>query len=89
MCVHASVMFDSFVTPWTIAHQAPLSMEFSRQEYWSGLPFPPPGDILDPGMEPETLVSCALQADCSPLSHWGSPKHETALKMSPGSILNY
>ena len=37
-----------FVTPWTVAHQAPPSMEFSRKEYWSGLPFPPPGDLLDP-----------------------------------------
>ena len=44
-------MSDS-ATPWTAAHQAPLSMEFSRQEYWSGLPFPPPGDLPDPGIEP-------------------------------------
>ena len=44
-----SVMSDS-VTPWTVAHQAPLSMGFSRQEYRSELPFPPPGDLLDPGM---------------------------------------
>ena len=42
--------------------QAPLSMEFSRQEYWSRLPFPPPGDIPDPGIEPESLVSPALAA---------------------------
>ena len=41
-----------FETPWTVAHQAPLSMGFSRQEYWSGLPFPSPRDLLDPGMEP-------------------------------------
>ena len=41
-----------FVTPWTVAPQAPLSMEFSRQEYWSGLPFPSPGDLLDPEIEP-------------------------------------
>ena len=40
------------VTLWTVAHQAPLSMGFSRQEYWSGLPFPSPGDLLDPGIEP-------------------------------------
>ena len=39
-------------TPWTVAHQASLSMEFSRQEYWSGLPFPSPGDLPDPGMGP-------------------------------------
>ena len=44
-------MSDS-ATPWTIARQAPLSMEFSRQEFWSGLPFPSPGDLPDPGIEP-------------------------------------
>ena len=49
-----------FVTPWTVAYQAPLSMEFSKQEYWSGLLFPPPGDLPNPGIEPE---SPALQAD--------------------------
>ena len=49
-----------FVTLWTIAHQAPLSMGFSRQEYWSGLPCPPPGDLPEPGMEPKTLTSPAL-----------------------------
>ena len=48
------------VTPWTIACQAPLSMEFSRQEHWSGLPFPSPGDLPDPGVEPTSLVSPAL-----------------------------
>ena len=47
-----------FVTLWTVAHQAPLSMGFSRQEYWSGLPFPPPGDLPEPGMEPMTFVFC-------------------------------
>ena len=47
-------------TPWTVACQVPLCMEFSRQEYWSGLPFPSPGDLSDPGIEP---VSPALQAD--------------------------
>ena len=41
-----------FVTPWTVARQAPLSMGFSRQEYWSGLPFPSPGDLPDPGIKP-------------------------------------
>ena len=48
-----------FATPRTVAHQAPLSMGFSRQEYWSGLPFPSPGDLPDPGIEPR---SPALQA---------------------------
>ena len=46
-----------FVTQWTVAHQAPLSMGFSRQEYWSGLPFPPPGDLPTPGIEPMLLTS--------------------------------
>ena len=49
-----------FATPWTVAQQAPLSMGFSRQEHWSGLPFPSPGDLPDPGIEPR---SPALQAD--------------------------
>ena len=44
------------MTPWTVARQAPLSMGFPRQEYWSGLPFPPPQDLLDPGIEPESLA---------------------------------
>ena len=48
------------VTPWTVAHQASPSMGFSRQEYWNGLPFPSPGDLPDPGMEPGSL---ALEAD--------------------------
>ena len=48
-----SVMSDwLFETPWIIVHQAPLSVGFSRQEYWSGLPCPPPGDLPNPGMEP-------------------------------------
>ena len=45
-------MANSFATPWTAAHQAPLSMGFSRREYWSKLPFPSPGDLPDPGIEP-------------------------------------
>ena len=58
--VSLSVMSDSLGTPWTVAHQTPLSMEFSRQGYWSGLPFPSPGDLPNPRIEPE---SPALQAD--------------------------
>ena len=54
-------MSDS-ATPWTVAHQAPLSMGFSKQDYWSGLPFFSPENLLDPGMEPR---SPALQADSS------------------------
>ena len=54
------VMSSSFVTPWTVAHQASLSMGFSRQEYWSGLPFSSPGDLPDSGIKPR---SPALEAD--------------------------
>ena len=60
-----------FATPWTVAYQAPQSMAFSRQECWSGLPFPPPGNVPDRGIKP---TSPALQADSSPLSHQGSPR---------------
>ena len=49
-----------FVTPRTVAHQAPLSMGFSTQEYWSGLPFPTPGDLLDPGIKLGSLASPGL-----------------------------
>ena len=60
-----------FVTPWTVAHQAPLSIEFSRQEYWSGLPFLPPGDIHNPGIEPR---SPTLQSDTLPSEPPGKKK---------------
>ena len=59
-----------FATLWTVAYQAPPSMGSSRQEYWSGLPFPFPGDLLDPGIE---SGSPALQADALPLRHQGRP----------------
>ena len=54
----------TLVTPWTGAHQAPLSMGFSRREYWSGLPFPSPGDLPDPGIKP---TSPACKMDSLPL----------------------
>ena len=54
-------MSDSFVTPWTIAPQAPLSMGFSRQEYWSGLPFLSPGYLLYPGIEPMSVFCTGRQ----------------------------
>ena len=59
-----------FATPWTVLNQAPLSMGFPRQEYWSGLPFPSPRDLPDPGIEPG---SPAFQADSLPLSHLRNP----------------
>ena len=73
-CVFShSVVSDSFVISWTVAHQAPLSMEFPRQEYWRGLPWlssPPLGDLPNPGIQP---TSPALQEDSLPLSHQESP----------------
>ena len=66
-------MSDSFATPWTVARQAPLSMGFSRQEYWSGLPFHSPGDLPDPGIEP---TSPALQADSLPSEPPGKLKNK-------------
>ena len=65
-----SVVSDS-ATPWTVAHQALLSTGFPRQGYWSGLPFPSPGDLPDPGIEPKSPASPALQADVLLLSHEG------------------
>ena len=52
-----SIMSNSFATPWTVAHQASLSKGFPKQEYWSGLPFPTPGDLTTPGTEPMPLAS--------------------------------
>ena len=58
---------------WTAACQTPLSMRFSRQEYWSGFPCPPPGDLGNPEMEPMSPMAPTSQADSVPLSHWGKP----------------
>ena len=60
-----------FATPWTVAYQALLSMGFYRQEYWSGLPFPSPGDLPNPGIEPISPVASSLQADSLPLEPSG------------------
>ena len=69
VCSLSHVQF--FATPWTIAHQTPLSMVFPRQEYWSGLPFPSPGDLPDPGIEPIPLyISCIGRQF---LCHWYHP----------------
>ena len=62
VCVYNRLFVsNSFVTPWTVAHQAPLSTGFSRQEYWSRWPCPTPGDLPDPGMGPEFLASPVLE----------------------------
>ena len=65
---------------WTVAHQAPLSIGFSRQDYWSGLPCPPEGDLPDPGIEPR---SPALQVDSLPCEPPGKPLVPTKLTRVP------
>ena len=62
-----------FASPWTVAHQAPLSMGFSMKEYWSGLPCLPPGDLPNPGIEPTSPTPPALQADSLPTEPSGKP----------------
>ena len=81
MCSVASVVSSS-ATPWTVAHPAPLSMGFSRQEYWSGLPYPSPGDLPNPGIEPSSPMSPALHFTTEPL---GKPK----LKARPHNYLDF
>ena len=77
LCVHVLGCFSwvwLFATLWNGVHQAPLSVGFSRQEYWSRLPFPSLGDLPHPGIKPISLASPALQVDSFPLSHQGSPR---------------
>ena len=71
------------VTTWTVARQAPLTMGFSRQEHWNGLPSPLPGDLPSLGTEPE---SSALQVDILLLSHLGSPKLKIPSQQSNGGL---
>ena len=76
MCVSVSCTLSRVLlsaTPWMVARQVPLSMEFSRQEYWPLLPFTPPGDLPDPGIKPASSPSPASQEHSLLLSHQGSP----------------
>ena len=72
-CVYSVSCVQLSVTTWTVARQAPLSMGFSRQEYWSGLPFPPPGGLPSPGIEPTSPVAPALQLEFLPAEPLGKP----------------
>ena len=79
-------MSDSLATPWSVAHQAPLSTGFPRQEYWSGLPFPSPGDLPDSGIKP---TSPALQANSLPAEPPGKfPGYIVLLYSLSPSLLN-
>ena len=72
-----------FATPWTVAHQAPLSMGFSRQEYWSEFPFPSAGHLPNPGIELPSPVSPALQADSLPTELLGKPETKSTMEYLP------
>ena len=74
MLFSCQIMSDSLRPIWTAARQAPLSVGFSRQEYWSGLPFPPPGDLPDPGIEPTSPVSPALAGGFFTTETLGKPR---------------
>ena len=76
-------MSDLFATPWTVAHQAPLSMEFSRQKYWCGLPFPPPGDLSYLGIKPAFPVSPAFARKFFTTELPGKPWNEIIWLFSP------
>ena len=76
VCVQLSLScVQLFVTPWTVTHQVPLSMEFSRQEYWSWLPFATPGDLPNSGIKPYIWCLLHWQEDSLPLCHLGSPEY--------------
>ena len=74
-CAQSRSHVQLFTTPWTIASQAPLSMEFPRQEFWSGLPFHNPGALSDQRLNPGALCLSYWQADSLPLNHLGSPNY--------------
>ena len=73
-CVLSHSVCPALFDPRTVARQVPLSMGFSRQEHWSGLPRPPPGDLPDPGTEPASLMSLALAGILYHQRHLGSPE---------------
>ena len=76
-------------TLWTVACQAPLSIEFSRQEHWSGLPCPLPGDLPDPGIKPASSASHVLQVDSLPLNHQGCLLSAFNLRYSSSPMFQY
>ena len=77
-----------FVTPWTVAYQVPLSMGFSRQKYWSGLPCPPPGDLPNPGTKPTSLMSPSLAGGFfTTSSTWGVLQKHKDGEIGPEDVL--
>ena len=83
-CTRAHSVMSDFATVWTVAYQAPLSMGFSRQEYWSGLSLPSPGDLPDPGIEPTSVTYPALAGRFFITSAaWKMPRHHTQTRKHP------
>ena len=80
-------MSNFFATPWTVAHQAALSVGFPRQEYWSELPFPSPGDLPHPGIEPRSLASAALAGRFFTTAPPGKPPDTAGAQTILGSSL--
>ena len=81
---HASLVAQLCLTPWGCKKNPSVHGMFSRQEYWTGLPFPPPGDLPKPGIQSKSPVSPALQADSLSLSHWAFQNHQVGgLKIWP------
>ena len=76
MCCHFSRV-QLFVMPWTVSHLAPLSVGFSKKEYWSGLPLPSPGDLPNPGIEPLSLKSCIAGGFFTTSATWTATKMKT------------
>ena len=77
VCVQWVSCVQLFVTPWTVVHQILLFMEFFRQEYWSGVPFPTPGDLADPEIKPTSLPSLALAGRFLTTESPGKPLYYT------------
>ena len=89
MCPQSLSHIQLFMTPWTVARQAPLSMGFSRRKYWSGLPFPSPRDLPDPGTKPESSASPALAGrlfTTAPLGNGPPPFYAISLVGYPSSL---
>ena len=82
VCVCAQLLshIQLSATPWIVAHQAPLSMGFSRQKHWNGLPFSSPGDLPNPGIEPPSLVSPALAGEVFTAVPLGNPVHVFSIR---------
>ena len=91
LCMRAKSLQSclTFVTPWTVARQAPLSLGFSRQEYWRRLPCPPPGDLPNPGIKPAPPAPPAWQVGSSPLAPLGSSQNCADIEQATNTRKNW